>query len=260
MELRQIRLYQLVSKSALLLLMLFQLGACQNSNSSSKSTEKTIAKEEGISNAPALDITAAMRKVMWKGELEAKIRFDSLNLDDYYGLGPLEGLAGELMIWNGKVWVSRFVSADSMQVYEDSSSGAPFFVASRVKSWQKIELPSEVKDIHSLEKFLNEQAYFSGRPYAFRLEGRLPFADIHLQNLKPGSKVSSPEEAHAGQANYQLENIDADVLGFYSKEHQGVFTHHDSHLHMHLLSKDQQWMGHLDSANFNQIILFIPES
>ncbi|QNR23885.1 acetolactate decarboxylase [Croceimicrobium hydrocarbonivorans] len=260
MELMPIQLFQLISKSTLLLLILFQLGACQNSNSSSESKEKAIEKEEDSSIAPALDITAAMRKVMWKGELEAKIRFDSLNLDDYYGLGPLEGLAGELMIWNGKVWVSRFISADSMQVSEDPRSGAPFFVGSRIKNWQKIELPTYIKDIHSLEKFLDEQAYYSGQPYAFRLEGRLSYADIHLQNLKPGSKVSSPEEAHAGQTNYQLENINADILGFYSQEHQGVFTHHDSHLHMHLLSKDQQWMGHLDSANFNQIILFIPES
>ncbi|WP_421753266.1 acetolactate decarboxylase [Croceimicrobium sp.] len=260
MELKQIKLYQIVSKSALLLLMLFQLGACQNPNSSSKTREKTIAKEEGISNAPTLNITAAMRQVMWKGELGAKIRFDSLNLDDYFGLGPLEGLAGELMIWEGRVWESRFINSDSMQVQENSKAGAPFFVASRVSNWQKIELPSEVVDIHSLEKFLDEQAYFSGGAYAFRLEGDLAYAEIHVQNLKPGTKVSSPEEAHAGQVNYSLENIEGDILGFYSQEHQGVFTHHDSHLHMHLLSKNQDWMGHLDSVNFNWINFYIPES
>ena len=71
-------------------------------------------------------------------------------------------------------------------------------------------------------------------------------ADIHIQNLPEGTPVSSPQEAHQGQTNYVLENRKVEIVGFFSKEHQGVFTHHDSFVHLHLITQDRRQMGHLD--------------
>jgi acetolactate decarboxylase len=64
--------------------------------------------------------------------------------------------------------------------------------------------------------------------------------------------VSSPEEAHQGQTNYELENINSDIIGFFSTQHQTIFTHHDTFLHMHLINKDRQKMGHLDKVLFKK--------
>jgi acetolactate decarboxylase len=52
----------------------------------------------------------------------------------------------------------------------------------------------------------------------------------------------------------------AEVLGFFSTRHQTIFTHHDSFLHMHLITTDKKWMGHLDELTINpqKISLLIP--
>ena len=37
-----------------------------------------------------------------------------------------------------------------------------------------------------------------------------------------------------------------DILGFYSEAHKGVFTHHDSNLHMHFKTETVNLAGHVD--------------
>ena len=68
-------------------------------------------------------------------------------------------------------------------------------------------------------------------------------------------------EAHNGQKNYDLQNEQADIIGFFSTKHQAIFTHHDTFLHMHLITVDRKKMGHLDEALFKKgtISLFLPE-
>jgi acetolactate decarboxylase len=71
--------------------------------------------------------------------------------------------------------------------------------------------------------------------------------------------VSSPAEAHQNQVSYQLNNEQVEVIGFFSTEHKAVFTHHDSFLHMHLLTADKSKIGHLDEALFGKgIKLYLP--
>ena len=70
--------------------------------------------------------------------------------------------------------------------------------------------------------------------------------------------MSSPDEAHQGQTIYKIINEDAEIIGFFSTEHQGVFTHHDSFLHMHLITKDESKMGHLDELAIGEMKLYLP--
>jgi len=73
--------------------------------------------------------------------------------------------------------------------------------------------------------------------------------------------VSSPDEAHQRQANYSLKNSEVDIVGFFSTDHKGIFTHRDSYLHMHLISSDRKKMGHLDKLIFGYetIKLYLPK-
>jgi acetolactate decarboxylase len=50
-------------------------------------------------------------------------------------------------------------------------------------------------------------------------------------------------------------------LGFYSQQHQTIFTHHDTNLHLHLISADRLTMGHLETITFEpkKVQLFLPE-
>lgn len=222
-----------------------------------------ISKEKKHEKKDALKVNAiaAMKDVMWKGELFGKINLDTIeNKSGLYGLGPESYLTGEILINDGKVFVSRVAKDSAMIVEKNSKIEAPFFVYGNVQEWHKTGLPKTVKSIEDLEKFIDNETKIQTRPFAFKLEGRISEGVIHIQNLPKGTKVSSPKEAHQGQVNYELKNEDVEIIGFFSTEHQGIFTHHDSYLHMHLITKDIKKMGHLDEIIFEDMTLYLPKS
>ncbi len=62
-------------------------------------------------------IIGEMRNVMQKGELQGRIHLDTIsNKNNLFGLGPIEYLRGEIMIWNGTSFISRVESDSSMNV------------------------------------------------------------------------------------------------------------------------------------------------
>lgn len=209
--------------------------------------------------ATALRIAGAMRDVMWNGELGSKIDLDTIaGKKGLYGLGPEINLTGELLINDGRAYVSKVTSDTTMLVEERTDLSAPFFVYTHAFDWHTIALPNEVKSIQDLEVFILEATKANDIPQVFKLEGTIAKADIHIQNLPEGTPVTSPAEAHQGQTSYALEQADVEIIGFFSKEHQGVFTHHDSFLHMHLITADAQKMGHLDSVEIMEMTLYLP--
>lgn len=214
-----------------------------------------------VDTYPDLKIAGAMKNVMWKGELDGIIQLDTIKEEaGLYGLGPLSYLRGELLIKDGKTYVSKVLTDSTMSVEATAEVSAPFFVYGYVQQWKTLELPPEVKTIKELEVFIDTQTQTAKRPFAFKLSGQVASANIHIQNLPEGTKVSSPKEAHQGQTNYKLENEEVEIIGFFSTAHQGIFTHHDSYLHMHLITADEQQMGHLDAVTLvpERMKLYLP--
>ena len=209
---------------------------------------------------PDIKIVGAMKNVMWKGELGSSIDLDTISDNNgLYGLGPESYLTGELLINNGKSYVSKVASDSTMTVEKTYKSSAPFFVYGNVTEWNDIALPSHVKTIQHLEKFIDDKTTDFKRPFAFKLSGQVESAMIHIQNLPEGTIVSSPDEAHQGQINYPIANEEANIIGFFSTDHKGIFTHHDSFLHMHLITKDERKMGHLDELEIGKMVLYLPK-
>lgn len=224
---------------------------------SCRSNQKDLNINEGLK----VHSIAAMKDVMWKGELFGKINLDTIqNKTGLYGLGPESYLTGEILINDGKMFVSRVAKDSSILIEQNSNIQAPFFVYGNVHTWHKTTLPKTIKSIKDLEQFLDNETKSQTRPFAFKLDGRISDGVIHIQNLPTGTKVSSPKEAHQGQVNYELKNEDVEIIGFFSTEHQGIFTHHDSYLHMHLITKDIKKMGHLDEITFEDMTLYLPKT
>ena len=206
-------------------------------------------------------IVGQMKNVMWKGQLYGNINLDTIaNKINLYGLGPVEYLSGEILIIDGKSYKSTVTSDTTMKVEETYDIRAPFFGYSNISKWTEQTLPDSIQTIQQLESYLDKVTKNSSRPFMFKLTGIVEQATIHIVNLPKGSKVSSPDEAHKGQKNYELENEQADIVGFFSTEHKSIFTHHDTFLHMHLISTDRQKMGHLDKVLFKKgtMKLYLP--
>lgn len=204
-------------------------------------------------------IVGAMKNVMWKGELGGSIHLDTItDKKGLYGLGPKSYLTGELLINDGISYVSKVTSDSTMAVEKTYDVSAPFFVYANVNEWNEIQLASNIKTFYDLEKVVKENATEFKRPFAFKLTGKVSKANIHIQNLPEGTKVSSPDEAHQGQTNYELKDEEVTIIGFFSTEHKGIFTHHDSDIHLHLITKDESKMGHLDEVEIENMKLFLP--
>jgi acetolactate decarboxylase len=206
-------------------------------------------------------IIGEMKSVMWKGQLYGNINLDTIaNRTNLYGLGPVEYLAGEILIIEGKAYKSTVTSDTTMKVEETYDIKAPFFGYANISKWREQTLPDSIQTIQQLETYLDKVTKNSPRPFMFKLTGTVEQATIHIVNLPKGSKVSSPDEAHKGQKKYELQNEQADIIGFFSTEHKAIFTHHDTFLHMHLMTTDKKRMGHLDEVLFKKgkVKLYLP--
>lgn len=209
-----------------------------------------------------VQIIGQMKNVMWKGQLYGTIYLDTIaNKTHLYGLGPVEYLAGEILVVDGKSYKSTVVFETSMVVEETFDLKAPFFGYANISSWTEQPLPENIQTIEQLEIYLENLTKNATRPFFFKLLGTVEQATIHIVNLPQGSTVSSPEEAHRGQVNYTINNEPSEIIGFFSTEHQTIFTHHDTFMHMHLLTADKQKMGHLDKAVFKKgsMTLYLPK-
>lgn len=207
-----------------------------------------------------INIVGAMKNVMWKGELSGSINLDTIsNKKGLYGLGPESYLTGELLINDGQSYVSKVTSDSTMMVEKRFDVSGPFLVYTNVTEWNEIELASSIKSIKDIEKLVDEKTTDLKRPFVFKLTGRILKAIIHIQNLPKGTKVSSPKEAHEGQTNYDLKDEEVTIIGFFSTEHKGIFTHHDSNIHLHLITNDERKMGHLDEVEIENMKLYLPK-
>jgi acetolactate decarboxylase len=209
-----------------------------------------------------IKIVGKMKNVMMKGELFGNIYLDTIsNKKHLYGIGPLENLSGEILVIDGKAYNSTVLNEFKMKVERTFNLKAPFFVYGNQFEWEKIELPSNIKTLNQLEKFIDEITNDINFPFVFKIKGKIEYANIHIVNLASGSIVKSPKDAHKGQINYKIHNKNSEIIGFFSRKHKAIFTHHTTFMHLHLITNNRKMMGHLDDIkiNTNMIQLYLPK-
>lgn len=196
-------------------------------------------------------VTGAMRNTMFNGQLEGLISMDSIARPGVYGLGPVEYLRGELLVLDGHCYVSTVTSDSTMRVEERRDVSAPFFVQQRVDAWTPVALPDSVTDLAGLDAFLTAAYGALGIPFAFKLTGTFKDVDVHIVDVPPGTEVHGPEDAHRGNKSYHITGAEAEAVGFFSTRHKAVFTHHDTNIHVHAITTDRRWMGHVEALLFD---------
>src|SRR5690606_8826532 len=86
-------------------------------------------------------IVGEIKRTMWNGELDGKIYLDTIeDKKGLYGIGPEAFMTGEIMVIDGRAFVSRVKSDSTMEVEETFQIKAPFFVYSNVNSWEKVTI------------------------------------------------------------------------------------------------------------------------
>ncbi len=220
-----------------------------------------VASAQG--NSGEVMIAGELRRVMHDGDLSRSIALDTLQgRPQLYALGPLEGLRGEIVIRDGVPLVSR-VEDGAVAASSTFHAGAAFLVYAQVREWQSVEIPAGLEGAAALERFIRQAAADAGvdvsRPFPFLISGVPELAKFHVVD-KGTDLPHSPEEHDRINVGFELRDEMVEIVGFYSDAHHGIFTHHDSNVHMHLLTPDKRTAGHLDELRIKpHMILSIPE-
>lgn len=194
--------------------------------------------------------TGAMRNTLFNGQLAGLIAMDGLAVPGTYGIGPVEYLRGELLVLDGHVFVSTAAKEGGMTVEQRPTVRAPFFVHQRVEHWTSVELPDSIDNLAKLDAFLSARYADAGSPFAFRMHGDFAAVDAHIMDVPMGNEVNGPDDAHLHSKDYHTEGRNMDIVGFFSTKHKAVFTHHDTNIHVHAITRERDWMGHVEGMRF----------
>ena len=227
-----------------------------------------IACREDNTLAWKVEHAGALSNVMKKNDLSAYISLDSLsNKPHLYAVGALEGLKGEIIISNSKPIIAKVDKEDEENDYIIDNTyhhKAAFLVYAQVEHWEQVEIPVEIKTRYDLERFIKKQAKGRGIPekeaFPFLIEGLISSFSWHIVDWDETDSVHTHEKhIKSGLYHGKVEEM-VQLIGFYSPKHHGVFTHHSSNMHLHVLKQDHTFGAHLDDFVLGErMILKLPK-
>jgi len=215
-------------------------------------------------NGTAVEHRGALRNIVHNGDVSAVVDLESLaEIEGLYALGAGEGLRGEIVILDGRPFTSSV--SDGEMVMDTSFRGkATLLVYAQVLEWQEHDVPPAVSTGESLTEFVTATAEAQGisvdEPFPFLIKGRFGLVEWHVVDWPPGDTVHTHDKHKASGLSGWLEDTTVTILGFYSSKHHGVFTHHTTNVHMHMVTADERLAGHVDSlSRIGPVSLWLPK-
>jgi acetolactate decarboxylase len=201
---------------------------------------------------PTVRVFGSLRAMMHEGQTGAQVSLGSLDDSPFlFGLGAMADLAGEVLILDGELVVAHpggRVEALSQQ----TEAAAALLVVAEVEAWESIALRDSIawEDLDAaLERLLLDSGRDAQQRLPFQILGTFPDLAWHVVDGTRLSGASSSHEDHLRAADrFSARQVEARLLGFYSANDQGVFTHAGSRTHVHCLLEEPRRMGHVDRA------------
>jgi acetolactate decarboxylase len=216
----------------------------------SPGSDQEKGEQTAASNSVDVHHAGALKLMMHQGDISAKADLDSLKVKKHlYALGALAELKGEILILDGEAFIS-YQEGFNLGMDNSFDHEATLLVYAEVEEWQKIKFPQPISDLEELEVFVEQTAYTHGidtsKAFPFMLHGAPGKIDYHVINWPEGDTVHSHEKHVNSGITGNFVNTDMTILGFYSRHHHAIFTHHSTNMHMHFLSEDKSTAGHVD--------------
>ncbi|MTI41429.1 acetolactate decarboxylase [Fulvivirga lutimaris] len=184
-----------------------------------------------------------LRSIKHEGDVSGKVELDTLVKTHLYGLGALAGIKGEITLIDGQTYVSKVI--DSTAVLGSTTNvEAALFVFSYVHEWDTVSVEGGDDLELLISANLEERNDFAPTP--FMIIGRPDMVDYHIVNLDPKSENKADHKA--GSFTDTIEKRQLTLVGFYANDAQGVYTHHDSNIHVHFVEESSSLTGHVDDV------------
>ncbi|RMF84196.1 MAG: hypothetical protein D6744_03520 [Planctomycetota bacterium] len=196
-----------------------------------------------------------LRGVLRDGDTGGKVRLGDAVEPDCVGIGALEGLAGEIGIVDGKLWVARAddeAAADSA----DSDAMATFLATATVPRWVRQETHERLS-LAQLEKVVHAAAMEHGldtsAPFPILIEGRFSTVNLHVLNGRcPFKQPPDPSDDAHDPVRYEQDTARGVLVGFYNEGPSGILTHANTKLHLHAVLRDAPPpVGHVDALTID---------
>ena len=227
-----------IHKRYINLLFLFLLMSCQGKQEPYKVSYQVYGK---------------LMEIMQQNQLQARVNIADLTLDaNSYGLGAMEGLKGEILISSGKVMTS-LAYPDSVIMQNTNAVSAALLVTTRVAGWNSIQINFS-ENMKGLEALIQSKAeglnLDTNEVIPFKIEALPKALNWHIINASLATEQNHQAYKESGRTGV-LENEAVEIIGFYSKNHEGVFTHHGSFLHLHFITDNGELTGHVDDLELS---------
>ncbi len=220
--------------------------------------------QAGAAPSYSIQTYGSLGRAMADGDTEPKLSLASLHGDKrLVGLGSLSGFRGELLLNDGEIWMGYPKDDGSSFAKElaGTEEVAAFAVIGRVAHWQGLPIPENTK-FDDLEDAIPKLARDAGldpeRAFPFVIEGALVNLKFHVVDGRPFTPHTplNYDALLAAAPKVTRATTPGLIVGFYSKADAPEFIARGSHVHMHVLLREEQLVGHVDDVELPSGITF----
>ncbi len=188
----------------------------------------------------------------------------ALSATNSFALGAIKDGIGEVTVINDKVWLDYGHDGIGKSINTITEpEEAVLLAVSQVHKWNKIIIPKQLT-APELYTFIvtkaSEQGINVNEPFPFLLEGVFDKLTIHVINgINPEFGGHGSGQPFYKQLKETRNNQEATVLGFYSANIQGVYTHPDESWHVHAVIEKENIGAHVEGMEVQKnTILQLP--
>jgi alpha-acetolactate decarboxylase len=192
------------------------------------------------------------KRLAHTGDTSAKIALREVpTTAGTYAVGALTGMRGEILVWDGKLLVTRGHSPDGRTEAAGTDDSATLLALAKVAAWSEVPVPSDMKQAE-FEAFVVKQAAARGldpaKSFPFLVRGEFPNVLWHVVTGAAGAGHGSAHaQGHASNRVFDERNAAGAMAGFYSGDAlEGVISHPGERFHLHYANVDFSRSGHVD--------------
>lgn len=230
------------------------------------------AKKEGL-----IEYVGAQKDIFVSGKAAAVVSLEELaGRQGVYAVGPIEGLDGEITIFDSKPHITQVRGAD-FALDTTLKHKAFFLVWSEGTKWgAEIPVPKTVQGYADLQQFVKAEALANGidasQPFPFLLAGTPLEIKWHINVDRTEGQPITKELFFKSKQPFVSKGEPVDIIGFYAEHHDGIFlpkctpaikegSGMTNAIHIHLISKTSKAAGHIDNITLGGgMVLRLPKS
>jgi len=207
--------------------------------------------DSGTPSGSEVQVWGSLRSVMHEGKTEGNVALQSVVPGPHaYAIGALSGLRGEITVLDDDVIVSFGESAGAVRTPAQAAQGetATLLVRAVVPRWINHQVDHAI-EANRLDEELETIAKNAGLDVGSRIPMIIEASAKSLEWHVLAGLPDGGQSAHDGPRSVgKLSGAMVTLVGFFSRNDEGIFTHMGEHTHLHVVTSGDRMTGHVDAV------------